>query len=649
MGQSWRAMWRAEYTLNLGLPLVAGLTTAQLAGVIAHELGHFNQSLGCRLAFLVYRIQLWFARVVFEPDRIDEWLKRRAHGRLEDFVDLARLPTYVVRKTLKLLMRGTHLASYALSRQQEFDADQSMSWIAGSTEFPGVVRRIASLDAASGMFEQLLNRCLTDEIIFDDYPQLVAALADRLDDETSQRVADALADRKRSLGSSHPPLADRIDRVALDSQPSVLRLAEPAAVLFRDFGATCRKATAATASMYGRKATPWPTARFVSWIDHWHELDAVRERFYRCASHMFQAKAVPTTRLAAQTSADRVAQLREIRRRLLASEHKFRHWADQRDLVEFDVVHLHLASAVLQYTPTPEVAATVAKRVFRSPQEVAAALKAAQQKWDEADAMMSQIGQLDGQRLRMSLDLLADPAVRRQLPHVDELARRAKSYFSLAVHLDRQMPALRGLWRRMQLLKQDCTYLQSRIDVRDSTGESPAELTKFYGRFAAWTAQEAEELRVQLKSIRSMLGEAPYPFEHGRPGMTIGKFAVEELPADHSPAAVLDAAWGALMTANFTHDRLFLELAWIAEQVEDAVGLEHMPRLPKNDPPKTPRAPLPWHQLRVSWLTLPRLCLILGLLLVLAGLPAIFVNLGIALFLLIPGTLLTIGSILAMA
>ena len=34
---------RRPFTLTLGLPLVGGLTLTQLAGVIAHELGHFGQ------------------------------------------------------------------------------------------------------------------------------------------------------------------------------------------------------------------------------------------------------------------------------------------------------------------------------------------------------------------------------------------------------------------------------------------------------------------------------------------------------------------------------------------------------------------------------------------------------------------------------
>src|SRR4051812_35637270 len=44
---------RNRLILTLGLPLVAGLTERELAGVIAHEFGHFRQGAGMRLSYLI--------------------------------------------------------------------------------------------------------------------------------------------------------------------------------------------------------------------------------------------------------------------------------------------------------------------------------------------------------------------------------------------------------------------------------------------------------------------------------------------------------------------------------------------------------------------------------------------------------------------
>jgi hypothetical protein len=67
-----------DLTLTIGLPLVAGLSTRQFAGVLAHEFGHFTQGAGMRLSYLIREINCWFFRVVHERDRWDVDLERAA-------------------------------------------------------------------------------------------------------------------------------------------------------------------------------------------------------------------------------------------------------------------------------------------------------------------------------------------------------------------------------------------------------------------------------------------------------------------------------------------------------------------------------------------------------------------------------------------
>ena len=63
---------RQDLVLVIGLPLVAGLTLRQFAGVLAHEFGHFTQGAGMRLGYVIRMINLWFVRVVYERDAWDE-------------------------------------------------------------------------------------------------------------------------------------------------------------------------------------------------------------------------------------------------------------------------------------------------------------------------------------------------------------------------------------------------------------------------------------------------------------------------------------------------------------------------------------------------------------------------------------------------
>jgi Zn-dependent protease with chaperone function len=74
-GSGLAGLFGRELTLRIGLPLVAGLTVEQFAGVLAHELGHFSQGTGMRLTYLVRCVNAWFARAVYQRDGLDESLQ----------------------------------------------------------------------------------------------------------------------------------------------------------------------------------------------------------------------------------------------------------------------------------------------------------------------------------------------------------------------------------------------------------------------------------------------------------------------------------------------------------------------------------------------------------------------------------------------
>src|SRR6185369_5361418 len=64
-----------DLVLTLGLPMVAGLSLREMAGVIAHEFGHFTQGFGMRSSYLIRHINAWFARLVYQRDGWDLWLE----------------------------------------------------------------------------------------------------------------------------------------------------------------------------------------------------------------------------------------------------------------------------------------------------------------------------------------------------------------------------------------------------------------------------------------------------------------------------------------------------------------------------------------------------------------------------------------------
>ena len=73
--RGFRSMTGNDLVLTIGLPLVANFSMRAVAGVIAHEFGHFTQGAGMRLNYLIRSINFWFARVAYQRDAWDEALE----------------------------------------------------------------------------------------------------------------------------------------------------------------------------------------------------------------------------------------------------------------------------------------------------------------------------------------------------------------------------------------------------------------------------------------------------------------------------------------------------------------------------------------------------------------------------------------------
>ncbi|HYX90641.1 MAG TPA: M48 family metallopeptidase, partial [Myxococcaceae bacterium] len=111
---------RRDLQLTIGLPLITGLTLAQLAGVLAHEMGHFAQGSAMRLTFLIRTTNAWLARVVYQRDEWDaqlEYWSKKADIRLGVVLWVARLAVWLSRKLLWVLMTVGHAIGTLMMRQ----------------------------------------------------------------------------------------------------------------------------------------------------------------------------------------------------------------------------------------------------------------------------------------------------------------------------------------------------------------------------------------------------------------------------------------------------------------------------------------------------------------------------------------------------
>ena len=239
-----RSVFQRDLVLTIGLPLVRALSVRELAGVLAHEFGHFAQGSGLTLTMLVRGINRWFSRVVYERDnwdaRLDQWSQKR--GRLSLLIMPSRAAVWLSRRILTLLMVGGHAISCFMTRQMEYDADSYEVKIAGSDAFARTMRRLDELNQATAQSGPHIRSELAKRRLPADLPLfLVTWVRWRAAPAT---VPDERARKSASLFDTHPWDDDRLAAAARAGDRGILVGGNDAATgLFSNFDWLSRHAT----------------------------------------------------------------------------------------------------------------------------------------------------------------------------------------------------------------------------------------------------------------------------------------------------------------------------------------------------------------------------------------------------------------------
>lgn len=241
------SMFGSDLVLTIGVPLAAGLTVGQFAGVLAHEFGHFTQGIGMRVSYLIRSINFWFVRVVYERDQWDAWLETAADDSESGFVKLILLfsqaAVWLTRRVLWALMLVGHAVSGFLLRQMEYDADRHEARLVGAAEFEATSRRLPELMLGMNGAEVAASGWAARGRLGDDLPRLMLAMLERVPYRELKKVTDKLEERKTGLFDSHPAQRDRIASARREEAPPVFVGALPATVLFTDFDTLARNVT----------------------------------------------------------------------------------------------------------------------------------------------------------------------------------------------------------------------------------------------------------------------------------------------------------------------------------------------------------------------------------------------------------------------
>jgi Zn-dependent protease with chaperone function len=238
-----------DLVLALGLPLVGGLNTRQLAAVIAHELGHCTQAFAMRLGYIIDSIDRWFVRVIYQRDTwdeaLDEWSRDVEDWRLSLVVACAHLGAWLSRRVLLLLMMVGHAASCFLSRQMEFHADACAIAVAGSDGLESLLVRLRELSVlehlAYGGLSQIWDK---RHQLPDSVPDFLEQLERRAPTGFHEEARQTLLNESAGFFATHPTPCQRIQKARKRGEPGVFAIEKPARALFNDFAATAQFITA---------------------------------------------------------------------------------------------------------------------------------------------------------------------------------------------------------------------------------------------------------------------------------------------------------------------------------------------------------------------------------------------------------------------
>jgi len=573
------SMLGSDLALTIGLPLAAGLSLREFAGVLAHEFGHFAQGAGMRMTYVVRSINLWFARVVYDRDEWDEALTQWSHEldiRIGVIFYVARLFVWLTRRILWVLMLIGHGVSCFLLRQMEYDADRMETALAGSKSFEATVHKLGELSVATQATFGILRESWAEGRLADDLTAMILARRRDMPREVGAEIEKMIAASQTGLFDTHPADADRIAAARRASAPGSYALPEgagtaadavPATVLFSHFEELSK---AATADFYreniGNQVKPGnlvPTAALLQQQSKEEEAGKLLERYFQAQLSRLRPVPLPAIFLKApDDNAAAVGVLQAARERMLQSLAACRPALKEYDAKEKVLVGRALHSAA---TKVDLKALGVSPLALAGPQ---AELRAVRARQEELARAMEPFETSAGERLLAALNLLLVPEIAQQIPNAAELRAEAERLLPVLMLLNKALPELNEL-----AVEHHAIMLLLQSLERNRNDEA----------YGGVLTSKLNLIHNHLQKVAERLGQVPYPFEHVEKQTTVRQFAVPGVPPLQTADALLSASGEALDKLFTLYFRILSHLATAAEAVERAAGLPPLPEPPKEN------------------------------------------------------------------
>ncbi len=564
----------SDLVLTLGLPMAAGLTLGQLAGVMAHEFGHFSQGVARRLHYLVNSISRWLARVAYERDFWDFWLQEsasnpesRSLSRL--FCYLCMLVIWLTRCILKMLVGLGCLVGAFMLRRMEYNADRFEAAVVGVEVFESTAKQLARLNIAFDTALDDLGKAWSERRLADNLPSMVALKARSLPDEEFHSVYEKMFSQRRGFMSTHPSDAARVAHVRRYASEPVFRSSEPATSLFANFKMIAHAVTLTfyrdVAGLKVEKENLVPTQDLVDEGQKAAKAGEATLAYLSPGVIAYHALFLQTEAIEAPGDARQTAsRLKAARIKLMENQEKIKkamdmvtRALDQRHDCEMATI---LSEAKISFDPASyRVRTGTAQAITDARQQAESQLTAAGRVLDSANGL---------RRVRLLSAL--------QLLHVQAIQSRVSS---ARAYLDETSPLLAALariesshaaWKRLMT---DVSLLVKVLQMANSE----TELEKQFPKLMPVARSLATQTRVSLDDLRSAFTYVRYPFTHAGGSVKVAQVIFDvgdERPATKA-SLVSTARLGMYVHGSMLRFllRIMNRLAAMATEVEEVLKL----------------------------------------------------------------------------
>lgn len=538
----WRGMKNNDVVLTIGLPLAANLTMQEFVGVLAHEFGHFTQSAGMRLTYIIRTTNQWFARVVYARDQWDVWLMRaaRVHMYVAVVMFLTQFCIWLSRRVLWMLMYAGHFVSGFMLRQMEFDADSYEVKVSGSAAFARGMTKIRELNAASLWAHMKMKESWQARKLPEDVVRFINSCLKSVPPALQTKSDAVVAKEKTGMFDTHPCPKARIAAAMAMNMPGVFHRTEPASQLFNGFDALCKGATRfhyeSNLELRLKDNSLVPNECTERQTQSLEQAESALRDFFYGLRLKFRPIRISMGELESATKTELMQRVRDARKAMEQSAPEAK--KANRDYEQAESLYQRGLDALKNASQT---ATTQAESVMAT---LAPTL-----------AMFEGHAQT---RLAGALRLLRDAEVGGKIKDVESLRGEADRLMVVFQEFGEMFVPLQELRRKSQALT-------AAVQARRQPSMAMAAQAR--------REQLEPELRQMLAALKVRLQKVPYPFNDLRANMTLEDFAQSEVPENQLLGVLYSNCSGYPHRLLPLYQRVLGRLCLIALTVEQSLGL----------------------------------------------------------------------------